>query len=164
MTATSPISGALADGIVHSAELLRRYLAGFDDSNATKQAPHLPNHVMWCMGHLAITMHRIAERISQKEIRLGWDPEPFAFGSKPVADRAAYPSWSEINKRFDAALKTLADVVRGLNDADLARSIPWGAGTISVRDAAIRMVFHNGTHTGQIVDLRRALGMERVIK
>jgi hypothetical protein len=164
MTATSPVSNALADGIIHSAELLRRYLPGFDDSNATRQAPSLPNHATWCMGHLAVTMHRIAERISQKELPLGWDPEPFAFGSKPEAARAAYPSWVEVNKRFDAAVKTLADVVRGLSEDDLARTIPWGTGTITARDAAIRMVFHNGTHTGQIADLRRALGMERVIK
>ena len=81
-----------------------------------------------------------------------------------MTDRAAYPTWSEINARFDAAVKTLAEVVRGLSEADLARTIPWGAGTITARDAAIRMVFHNGTHTGQIVDLRRALGMNRVIK
>ena len=164
MSSPSPVSNALADGIVHSAELLRRYLPGFDDSNATRQAPNLPNHATWCMGHLAVTMHRIAERISQKDLPLDWDPEPFAFGSKPAADRVAYPTWSEINKRFDAAVRTLADVVRGLSEADLTRTIPWGAGTITVRDAAMRMVFHNGTHTGQIVDLRRALGMERVIK
>ena len=164
MTAPSPVSAALADGVVHSAELLRRYLAGIDDSNATQQAPNLPNHMTWCMGHLAVTMHRIAERIAQKPLPLDWDPEPFAFGSTPVADRAAYPSWNEINRRFDAAVKTLAEVLRPLSETDLSRSIPWGAGAITVRDAGIRMVFHNGTHTGQMADLRRALGLPRVIR
>ena len=122
MSANSHVAIALADGINHSADLLRRYLAGFDDSNATRQAPALPNHAMWCMGHLAVTMHRIAERISQKELPLGWDPEPFAFNSKPVADRAAYPSWIEVNKRFDTTVRTLADVVRALGEADLRPS------------------------------------------
>jgi uncharacterized damage-inducible protein DinB len=164
MTATSNASHALADGILHSADLLRRYLAGFDDTNATAQAPNLPNHVIWCLGHLAITMHRAAERISQKDMPLSWDPEPFAFGSQPVPDRNTYPPLSEINRRFDAAVSTLAEAVRSQDEAGLSRAIPWGKAQTTVRDMAMRMVFHNGTHTGQIVDLRRALGLPGVLR
>ncbi len=44
---------ALADAISSTEELLTRYLAGFDDHNAVAQAPSLPNHAAWILGHLA---------------------------------------------------------------------------------------------------------------
>lgn len=160
----STTAGALADGVAQSAELLKRYLPGFDDSNALKQTPDLPNHVTWCLGHLAITMHRISERIAQRELPLGWKPEAFAFGSTPSGDPKANPTFVEVQQRFEAATQLLSRTLRELNDADLDRTIPWGAGQITVRDAALRMVFHNGTHCGQIVDMRRALGMPRVLR
>jgi hypothetical protein len=157
-------AAALADGVLQSAELLKRYLPGFDESNALKQEPHLPNHVTWCLGHLAITMHRISERIAQREIPLEWDPEVFSFGSQPSSDPKLNPTFAEVQRRFDAATQLHARTLRDLNDSDLDRTIPWGAGTTTVRDLAMRMMFHNGTHCGQIVDLRRALGMPRVIQ
>jgi len=160
----SNTANALADGVMQSIDLLKRYLPGFDDSNALKQAPHLPNHVTWCLGHLAITMHRISERIAQRELPLEWNPEAFAFGSTPSTDPKANPTFAEVQLRFETATQLLAKTLRELNDADLERTIPWGAGQTTVRDAALRMVFHNGTHCGQIVDLRRALGMPRVLR
>ena len=156
--------GALADGVVQSAELLKRYLPGFDDSNALKQTPHLPNHVTWCLGHLAVTMHRAAERIAQRDIPLALSAEAFAFGSTPSNDPKANPTFAEVQQRFDAATQLLAGTLRELNDSDLDKTIQWGATQTTVRDMATRMMFHNGTHCGQIVDLRRALGMPRVLR
>ena len=51
------MSGAteLAEAIGSTRELLVRYLQGFDDANATAQAPGLPNHAAWTLGHLALT-------------------------------------------------------------------------------------------------------------
>lgn len=160
----SKTANALADGVLQSAELLKRFLPGFDDTNAVKQTPHLPNHVVWCLGHLAITMHRVSERISQRELPLDWDPEPFAFGSKPSPDPKANPSFAQVQQRFDSSVQALTRILRELDDADLDRSLQWGAGQTTVRDVAMRMMFHNGNHCGQIVDLRRALGMPRIIR
>jgi hypothetical protein len=116
------------------------------------------------MGHMAITMHRAAERIAQREIPLDWNPEPFAFGSVPSIDPGANPTWADVQKRFEVAVQTLARALRETDEANLDRTLPWGAGSTTVRDVAMRMMFHNGTHCGQIVDLRRALGMPRVIQ
>lgn len=68
---------------------------------------------------------------------------------------------------------TEADVLRAAvaaSDGHLRRyldgfgehTVTWGRGETTARDLLVRMVFHNGMHTGQIVDLRRALGMPGV--
>jgi hypothetical protein len=154
----------LAAACASTGALLTRYLAGFDDGNATRQAPNLPNHATWVLGHLALTMHRAAERISGRELPPPWDPAPFAFGSTPVTDRAEYPPFAEMRRRFDDSLSRLAEAIRAAGDEGLGEPVHWGQSTTTTkRDLAARMVFHNGTHTGQIVDLRRALGMPRLV-
>jgi hypothetical protein len=157
------LSNALADAILATEQLVTRYLEGFNDRNAVTQLPNLPNHAAWCVGHLALSMHRAAEKISGKTFELNYAPEPFAFGSKPTASARDYPPLQELTSRFHTSIGLLADAVRSAGDEGLKRTVPWGATTISARDLALRMVFHNGTHAGQIVDLRRGLGMPRVI-
>jgi len=153
----------LASGIEGSAELLLRYLAGFDDSNATAQAAHLPNHAAWIVGHLALTMHRAAEKIAGREFPLEYDPEPLAFGSKPTDRRADYPALAKLVERYKASHGLLAQSIREAGEAGLRREINWGGRfTVTGRDLALRMLFHNGTHCGQLIDLRRALGLPSV--
>lgn len=55
-------SSVLADGIEGSRMAIELFFTGFDDSNRTIQAPGLPNHFAWTLGHLAFVMHRAAER------------------------------------------------------------------------------------------------------
>ena len=40
--------------------------------------------------------------------------------------------------------------------------MPWGAIQIAGWQVIMRMVFHNGMHTGQIADTRRALRMKSI--
>jgi hypothetical protein len=153
----------LADAIGSTRELFMRFFEGFDDANATAQAPGLPNHAAWTLGHLALTMHRAAEQIAGVDHALAWDPEPYAFGSKPSAAREAYPLLAELLENFHRAFDLLLDAIRGAGDDGLARTVTWGANPVAARDLALRMAFHNGTHCGQLVDLRRVLRMGPVI-
>jgi DinB superfamily len=155
----------LAQSIERSVELLLRYVAGFDDRSAVAQPQRLPNHLLWTLGHLALYMHRAAEKLTGKPVDLGWDPEPFAFSSEPSGDAGAYPPLAEMVARYRAAHVTLAGAVRAGGEDGLRRQVPWGAAGVMVSglDLVLRMMFHNGTHTGQVVDTRRALGMPRVI-
>ena len=105
-----------------SRDLLVRYFRGFDDSNRTRQAANLPNHIAWTLGHLAITMHRTAERIDGQELPTSefltadgrggdanrFDTEAVSFGSTPIDDPAIYPTWSRCLAIFDAAINRLA--------------------------------------------------------
>jgi hypothetical protein len=158
------LSDQLADAIGSTNELLVRFLEGFDETNATAQPAGLPNHAAWTLGHLALTMHRTAERIAASTFPLPWDPEPYAFGSSPTAGGGDDPPFAEMIERYRRAFDLLLQAVRSAGDEGLARPVPWGGSTITARDLALRMVFHNGTHCGQLVDLRRALGLGPAIR
>jgi hypothetical protein len=158
------LSEQLADAIKSTEGLLTRFLEGFDDASATAQPAGLPNHAAWTLGHLALTMHRTAERVAATTFPLRWDPEPYAFGSSPTAARRDYPPLAEMIANYHRAFALLVEAVRGAGEEDLARPVQWGKSTITARDLALRMVFHNGTHCGQLVDLRRVLGLGPVIR
>ena len=151
----------IADAIKSTEGLLLRFLAGFDDSNGYAQSPDLPNHAAWILGHLALTMHRAAERVTGTTIELAWDPEPFAFGSTP---EGCGPSFETMVDRYRRAMDVLVDAARRAGPQRLAARVQWGGGDTTGRDLLLRMVWHNGVHCGQLIDLRRALGMERVIR
>ncbi len=158
------ISGEIADAIKSTEELLIRFLEGFDDANATAQPAGLPNHAVWTLGHLALTMHRAAEQIAGAAFPLPWDPEPYAFGSSPTGASEDYPPLAEMIDNYHRAFALLLEAVRSAGNEGLSRPVHWGQTTVTARDLALRMVFHNGAHCGQLVDLRRALGLGPVIR
>ncbi|MEQ8844907.1 MAG: DinB family protein [Phycisphaerales bacterium] len=170
----------LAHNIMNSQALFERFFVGFDDSNRTTQAPSLPNHLAWTLGHLALTAQRGAHRVLGHD-----DPQPLpeaafvaadrgstahfaiesvSFGSTPVDDPTAYPTLDSAVQIMHDAHESLAGALRGASDAALDRPTPWGDSSISVSDLALRMGFHIATHAGQITDLRRALGLGSILK
>ena len=167
----------LARAVESSRELFVRFLAGFDEVNRTRQVPNLPNHAVWTLGHLALTMHRAAEKIDGQSLpengfRVGeastdfFDTESICFDSIPTDDPSRYPSLQRASAIFDAACARLAEAARSSSDATLDQELKWGSIGVSVKaaDLIIRNVFHNGTHAGQLVDLRRALSLPSVIQ
>jgi hypothetical protein len=168
----------LAEVVLASKGLVARFLSGFGDGNRTRQAANLPNHVIWTLGHLALTLHRVAERIDggalpENDFLTGdgsngtstrFDTESVGFGSQPVDDGSRYPTLARGVEIYEAACDHLADAVRAAEAGRLDQTIPWHGGEITLRALVTRVTFHNGVHTGQITDLRRALGLERVIQ
>ena len=165
----------LAEITLQSKFLLGRYLAGFNDVTHVRQTPDLPNHVAWILGHLAMTMHRVAEKIDGKPLpekdfikadgfggsrdKGRFDTEAICFGSKPEERHDRFPNLIRSTEIFNGAVDRLAEAVRTCPDAKLDELSPWGTGQAQPLWALVaRMTFHNGFHTGQIADLRRALG------
>lgn len=166
----------IAEGILACKTLTARYLAGFNDTNRTKQAPGLPNHLAWCLGHCAHTMQRMAEKfdgtpISAQDFIAGaargdaarFGTETVCFGSKPADDPSLYPALSRCVDIFNTGCDRFADAVLASGEEKLDEMAKWASGEISLQNVALRMVFHNGIHLGQIVDLRRALGFKGVL-
>lgn len=167
----------LAQALDLSGPLLTRYLAGFDDDNRTTQAPGLPNHAAWTLGHCAVAMHRLANRLTGSETfperhfaptddpdHPGQDTGRFAvasvvFGSTPIDRPALYPRLAPATDAFDAARARLVEIVLTLSDHDLDTSLPWHSSSMTAADLIARITFHNGTHAGQLTDLRRALAL-----
>jgi hypothetical protein len=167
----------LAQQIRDSQLLLMRYAKGFNTDNRTRQAQSLPNHFAWTLGHLALTLHRTAEKIDGRALpdcdfvksdgRGGdndrFDSESVCYGSKPLADSSLYPSDSRCISIFETAVERCANAFCNATDAQLDSRIQWGPTEVPLWTLAGRMVFHNGTHTGQLADLRRALGMGSIL-
>lgn len=174
---------ALAHALDLSGPLLTRFLAGFTDANRTTQAPNLPNHAAWTLGHCAIAMHRVANRLSETD---GFPDEDFApgasfdpehrgeatgrfsassviFGSTPVDRPSLYPKLARAVEVFDAARTRLVQLTLDTPDDELERAFAWHTTTITAADLVARITFHNGVHAGQLTDLRRALRFAPII-
>jgi len=170
---TSPTAqSAIADSVQACKPLALRYLAGFTDDNRTRQAPGLPNPVAWSLGHCALTLHRTAEKIDGQPLppahfaaaadKTRYSTESVAFGSMPADNPALYPTMARCIEIYEAACDRVAAAVRAAPDSKLAQTTKWGTGETTLGALASRMVFHNGTHIGQIADLRRALGFKSI--
>lgn len=180
MTTHDPRAQVLADALETAHPLLTRFLVGFDDSNHTRQAPGIPNHVAWILGHLALYHHRAADRVlghddpqplpqpdfisgdGRSGTRERIDTESVCNGSVPIDDPSIYPTFERLMQIHDTALNRLIETTRTADSAMLDRMVNWGA-PFQAQKLIIRMVMHMGTHAGQITDLRRGLGMGSVL-
>lgn len=180
MPTASPRAECIAESVLLTKQLLARYLAGFNDVTHVRQVPDLPNHVAWCLGHCAVTMHRIAEKLDGKPLPASdfvtgdgtagsrdkgvFDTEAVSFGSAPEERHDRYPRLDRCIQIFNTAADRLAAACRSADDARLDQQVAWGASGMQqpLWALAIRMVFHNGFHTGQIADMRRALGFKSI--
>ena len=89
--------------------------------------------------------------------------EGVAFNSTPLSDPDDYPSAARCAAIFEGACARLAAAVRAASDERLDAPEPWGKAQLPMADLIVRVNLHNAMHTGQLVDLRRALELPRVI-
>lgn len=181
MSTTDPRAAVLADALETALPLFTRFLVGFDDTNHTRQAPGMPNHVAWTLGHLALYHHRAADRVlghdepqplPEQDFISGdgrsgtadrVDTESVCYGSVPTDNPSIYPTYARLLELHDAALNRLISTARSADREMLDRMVPWGSTPFAADKLLVRMIMHLGTHTGQITDLRRGLGMKSVI-
>jgi hypothetical protein len=154
--------------------LFARYLAGFGSLNCLATAPNLPNHLTWTLGHLSITMYRSAAKLDGLEPpqsvfvdgpvgdSLRYGIESIAFGSRPKVDASIYPPFERCIQIFDDSFERICAAFEQASDSTIDKQVAWGKQLAPAWSLAARMAFHNGTHCGQIVDLRRALGMKSI--
>lgn len=172
-------AATLAHALELSGPLMTRYLVGFTDENRTSQAPNLPNHAVWTLGHCAIAMHRLANRLGETDdfpesdfLRAdAFAPEhpgestgrfstpSVIFGSTPIDRPSLYPRLARATEAFDAARARLVEFILGKYDDELERAYAWHGSTMTGADLITRITFHNGVHGGQLTDLRRALAL-----
>lgn len=160
-----------------SPPLLLRFVEGFDDETRAAQLPGLVNHPAWILGHCALTMHRCAEKIDGEPLpesdfltgdgRQGdarrFDTESVCFGSTPVGEASNYPTLDRAVAIIERSAERLAATLERASEAQLEVEHTWATHSATVPDLVARMVNHNGTHSGQLIDLRRALGMPGIL-
>lgn len=166
----------LAETVLGSRDHFFRYLVGFEEADRIRTAPGLPNHAAWCLGHCALFMHRIAEKLDagglpDDEFIAGsgrgdarrYGTESVAFGSDPSAEPEGFPSLVRCREIFSSGTEHLAGAIRSLSDEQLNATVQFFPKYAAPAwHIVARMAFHNGFHAGQVADLRRALGMKSI--
>jgi hypothetical protein len=109
-------------------------------------------HTAWrLLEHLRIAQKDILE-FSRDE---AWESPGFPDGYWPAGDAPpTATAWDETVVAFRADLAAMRDLV----SQDPLAMIPWTDGTTILHEALL-VADHNAYHLGQIVDLRRALGI-----
>lgn len=125
------------------------------------------NHVMFNIGHLAHTdrLFLLATGASSRTVPQSYEVL-FNAGCQP-SDRAAdYPDPAEVMDVFQSVRAELVERLRSLSDQELLRP----AAEDRLRDIVPTIahlpgfiVLHDGTHTGQILLVRRSLGLPGVL-
>ena len=168
MTATTTLSSVDAglSGLAFARGFTHKLIEGIPDDKLTHRAAPGSNHALWIMGHLAHSENSFCSKVSGNESVL---PENYAklfgMGSEPSDDASTYPSKAELLDSLDKARTALTDWLGGLNEDQLAAPLPedyqmFGPNVASLASA---IAYHEGVHAGQLIEIRRSLGLPRAM-
>lgn len=149
--------------ILHYARL---QLAGIDDSRLADQPAPGVNHPAWIVGHLAMAAdYGVVMLGGAKEIPDSWY-QKFGPGSKPIPERAAYPSKEELLKALGHAHERLGVAASSATPEQLARPqtrlFPDHFPTVGAMLCHL-MTTHPAVHLGQLSTWRRVNGLGSVL-
>jgi DinB superfamily len=167
----------LAEMVQSCYNSFERFLVGFDEENRTSQAPDLPNHASWTLGHVSLIVEQVActldgGELSADHFMVGpdssdppdrYDTELVSFGSQPVDDPSSYPALSQGKLTFEIAMKRLERAIAELADSRLGETYTLGPWELTINQLIGRVTCHNMLHAGQLIDLRRAMGFDPVL-
>lgn len=141
---------------------LMHFVDGFPPDRAFAMPTAHDNHLVWQLGHLAVTNGFFCGCVSAK----AWTTSEslnklFGMASKPVSDPAVYPSLAETTAMLQESLKTFIGLVKQYDDAALSVDAEIDThGFLKTKlDSIGRNAFHYGWHLGQVSALRRALAL-----
>lgn len=149
-----------------SRDFLDKLLADLNEKQWTAQPFPGAGHILFQVGHLAVTDGFFVSAIggSTSAIPESWNAL-FGMGAEPKSDAGAYPKPAQVKAALHQARGDLIARFESLSEADLAK--PVGEPLTSVADCVAGLpafiCMHDGMHTGQILALRRSLGLPRVM-
>lgn len=137
-----------------------------EDKLAIQPAPGM-NHPAWVLGHLAIVGDSALLMLGQRgHCPRDWRPL-FGMGSKPVTDRAVYPSCEELMAKVETNYRALITAVQAAPAEliDAPHKAPFFKEELpTVGDLLGHiMTTHLTMHAGQISAWRRTQGLAGVL-
>lgn len=121
------------------------------------------NSAGWVVGHLAVVLHRTADR-------LGANPPPlpdgfaeqFAVTKQPAGEQPDYGEPAELVRLFDLYLKVVAEAV-GRVPAETLAGPTKTAFSSNFGEGLLFGAMHIAMHSGQLSLVRRGLGMPPLV-
>lgn len=106
-----------------------RWARDIRDGQRVAQLAPTSNHVLWCLGHLALSNAWFASALDGQPVgvREAWD-RLFDMGSRPVADLSAHPDPDEVRGLFEQTARRIEEAVSRLTDDDLLGSCACDTG------------------------------------
>ncbi len=167
MTANTTIS-AMEPGL-NALAFARGVTTKLAEDIAEDQMTHRPtpncNHTAWLLGHLAYADDGFYTKLSGNDSVIPENFEVlFGMGTTPSDDACLYPSKAELLEVLEKSHAALTDWFKSLPEEKLAEPLPEGMEMFGANHAtlAATMAWHEGVHNGQLIEVRRSLGMSRV--
>jgi hypothetical protein len=133
------------------------------DARMTEQPGTIANHPVWTLSHLNAYAGLLLSMLDDPSVpNADVENDQFGYGSTPVADRAVYPTKSELLARFNSRHTRLAAVVAQKHADYFPRPSPAKFQPFSPtigHIAIILLTTHMGHHLGQLRQWRRAAGL-----
>lgn len=162
-------SNPVKDRLIHNLDWIRAKTNDLVKDFPTDKALHQPsptdNHLIWALGHLALTDEWIHSMLDpQFKSILPESYKTLFYGSKCEGDPKKYPTLNEVRKNFDAAHESLMKTVKAASEQTLNKSVKEVSGGFAEDgyDALFKGVWHEGWHSGQIAGLRKSLNLKSI--
>jgi uncharacterized damage-inducible protein DinB len=120
------------------------------------------NHVMWLLGHLAVTDQLFLDSLGAAGPRCPEEWQAlFARGTLPLPEANAYPTPELLLDHLASRREELLAWFAALPDAELAAPLPEGLRgyAANLSDLMASIAWHEGWHCGQLTVVRKALGL-----
>ena len=144
-------------------EYAKRLVADIPDDKMAAQPVEGMNHAAWVLGHLAYVFDSMIGVWDEKPVMSAEWKELFNLSSKPLPDRAKYPSKAALFEAYEKAYQRIVDKVKAASPESLARDFPNPRLRATLPTVGMAMVHiltsHQGIHLGQLSAWRRAQGL-----
>jgi hypothetical protein len=129
-------------------------IAGFPPKLRGEVPKGLPHSAWMLLEHLRLAHWDILEfSCNPKYVAPNWPDDYWPKNPAPAIANA----WAKSVKSFQSDLEAMKKLVSDPK-TDLFAKIPWGDGQTVLREALL-VAEHNAHHLGQIIDIRRLLGI-----
>jgi hypothetical protein len=139
-----------------------KLLQDFPTDRWTHQPFPDANHALWNAGHLAQTDDSVLVSFKKRASALPDDwGHLFGMGSKPTGNVRDYPGFSEVQAALGTLHEELLAWFGTMDETRLAEALPadWQSFAANYGVLMSALAWHEGLHTGQIIALRKSLGL-----
>jgi len=142
------------------------YLEGIPEDKYTFQPWPGANHVLWTLGHIAASDEfGIVALKGSTDFSMGPYAQQFGMGSTPVDDPSKYPPMKQVREYLDSQRRELLTLLDKVSEAELLLPTEGDLAQFAPDLAGIpfSLAWHEGMHAGQMVAIRKALGLKPVM-
>lgn len=160
------LAALTAEAIRFSDQVFRDFWKDWPDAQACAAKAEHENTFLWTIGHLAVVNDWITGLMTGEPwISSDAYNKLFGMGSKALRDPKAYPPLGEVKEVYEKTVRRVLDELAKRTDAELERPVVGDShGFAKTRaEAAGRIAWHIGWHTGQLATTRRGLGLKPVM-